>query len=260
MEPDETQLSPSSSLTQGIFRVPTDWPLVSTTTTTEDDKRIKRKQSLRVRPTQHLENAEPPSPLNFSFKSSAPSTASKMSLFHLFSRPKVERQRGYAEKGVDMSQAQTARLKAASTPNLVVQVRPPTNGDAQGLPTPMSLQTNGTKSSSRVKWKEPPPRDPAERRNGVFEPPPLFQAYPQSVRDGMLEVSDMTPEAVLQKARGKKSKAEMNVGEDGQSYRTKRSASCTKACSSLPTLGISKRYHTIYQDHTWPLFPYLSSS
>ena len=227
MEPSETQSGPSSSSTERISRAPTNWPLVSPTTRAQDNKRVKRKQSLRVRPTEYLENAEPPSPLNFSIKSSAVSTASRMSLFHLFSRPKVERQRGYAEKGVDVSQSRNPRLKAASTPNLVVQVQPPTNGDICGPPTPMSLQTNGTKSTPKVKWKEQPPRDPAERRNGVFDPPPLFQAYPQSLRDGMLEVSDITPEAVLHKARGKKSKAEMNVGEDGQSYRTKKSAKST---------------------------------
>ena len=197
MEPSETQFGPYSSSTPRISRAPTDWPLVAATPSIQDNKRVTRKQSLRVRPTEYLENAEPPSPLNFSIKSSAVSTSSRMSLFHLFSRPKVERQRGYAEKDVDVSQARNAKLKAASTPNLVVQVQPPTNGDIRGPPTPMSLQTNGIKSPSKVKWKEPPPRDPAERRNGVFEPPPLFQAYPQSLRDGMLEVSDMTPEAIL---------------------------------------------------------------
>lgn len=223
MEPNETHLDPPSTSIERISRVPTDWPLGSTSTITEVDKRVKRKQSLRVRPAQYLENAEPPSPLNFSVKSSAVSATSKMSLFHLFSRPKVERQRGYAEKGVDASQSQHAKLAAASTPNLVVHVRPPTNGDLRGPPTPMSLQTNGSKSTAKVKWKEQPPRDPAERRNGVFEPPPLFQAYPQSIKDGMLEVSDSSPEAVLHKGKGKKSRADFDAAEDSKSYMTKKS-------------------------------------
>lgn len=216
----ETDLDPPSR--PNISSEGTDWPLNSSTTSVPDKQA--RRKSLRVRPTEYLENAEPLSPLNLSPIFAPPPSSSKMSLFHLFSRPKVERQRGYAEKGVDVSQHQPTKHAAASTPNLVVHVQPPANNELR-VPTPMSLQSNRSKSPAKVTFKEPVPRDPAERRHGIFEPPPLFQAYPQSMKDGLLEVSDLSPEAVLHKTKGKKSKADTDgAGEDALSYKTKKSA------------------------------------
>ena len=220
MGPGETDLDPPSR--PNISSEGTDWPLNSPTAGVVD-KQANRK-SLRVRPSEYLENAEPLSPLNLSLQSPPLPTSPKMSLFHLFSRPKVERQRGYAEKGVDVSQPQPTKQAAASTPNLVVHVQPPANNELRA-PTPMSLPSSRSKSPGKVTFKEPLPRDPAERRSGIFEPPPLFQAYPQSMKDGLLEVSDFSPQTVLHKTKGKKSKADTDgVGEDAMSYRTKKSA------------------------------------
>lgn len=48
-----------------------------------------------------------------------------------------------------------------------------------------------------MSYREPAQPLPLERKTGPFEPPPLFQAYPQSMKDGTLELSTMSVEAAL---------------------------------------------------------------
>ena len=43
-----------------------------------------------------------------------------------------------------------------------------------------------------------------EQKKGSFDPPPLFQAFPQAVKDGILEVATISHEAVLQKSKARK--------------------------------------------------------
>jgi len=155
-------------------------------------KRLEGK-SLRLRPTEVLDNAEPPSPLkDASVKSVSTSTvSSKMSLFNLFSRPKVERARGHSEKTPEPPPVprKNTLKSSASTPNLVLHVQannavPPTSASVPP-PEPYS------KSSSRRKLRDtskPPTRD---RKPGSFDPPPLFQAYPQSIKDGTVELAQL---------------------------------------------------------------------
>ena len=225
MEQDETHLDPLSTLS--IPRETTNWPVSPCTV---EDKFEKRK-SLRVRPSQLLENAEPPSPLNLSFKSAPPQSAPKMSLFNIFSRPKVERQRGYAERGVDITPTFSSKNAASSTPNLVVQVQPP---DAAGRgPSAMSARVNTSKSASKLKFQEPAAA-PRELKRGPFEPPPLFRAYPQSTKDGTLELSNLSAEAIMQKTKNRKGVALQVPSADGEgttedmrSFDTKKSAKTT---------------------------------
>ena len=185
--------------------IPRETTTLSLEPSTIEDKRENRK-SLRIRPSQILENAEtvPLSPLNLSFKTEPAQRTPRMSLFNLFSRPKVEKQRGYAERGLERPSLPTKNA-SSSTPNLVVQVQP--SSAAATTPDAPSLRTNATKSTSRLTFKEPPPRALHERKTGPFEPPPLFQAYPQATKDGVLEVSNMSAEAVLQKSKSKKATA-----------------------------------------------------
>ena len=162
------------------------------------EKRRLKRQSLRVRPPILLDNAEPPTPLKAPSVRSASSKSSKMSLFHIFGRPKVEKQRGYAERGLEVPPPLPTN---ASKANLLVQVQ--SNDDPPMAPSTLSMRNTGPKSFSKSKVKETPP-PPREHKTGPFEPPPLFQAFPQSTKDGALEVCAMSAETVLQKTKSRK--------------------------------------------------------
>lgn len=193
------------------------------------ENKRKNRRSLRVRPTEILENAEPPSPLkDFSLKSAPLPSNSKMSLFNLFSRPKVEKARGYAEAGLETASPVQSKAANASKHSLVVQVEPAKHGLRSQ--SSMSFRKDGAKSASKSKGIEPIPPLPRERKAG-FEPPPLFQAYPQSTKDGTLEMSTMSTEQVLQKTKSRRAGSAhtpaLNLGnqdpmEDSLSTDTKR--------------------------------------
>ena len=202
MEPDQAFLSPPRPRRQGNNLQPY-------TSNLQDRRGLSRRQSLRLRPSEVLENAEPTSPLNLSVKSgtSSRTASSKMSLFNLFSRPKVERQRGYTERGHDIPNIPPLPEKHAnaSKPELVVQVE--RTDDVPSAPSVQSGKSNATKSTSRLKSKEPippAPTPPQERKAGSFQPPPLFQAYPQSSKDGRVEISTMSAETIHHKTKQKR--------------------------------------------------------
>ncbi|KAK3703856.1 hypothetical protein LTR37_014179 [Vermiconidia calcicola] len=191
MEPDETKPNPSSTLP--TLEAPADWPLKSSTSTLEE--KIEDRKRLWIRQPPYLDNAEPPSPLNPSLQSAPLPQTSRMSLFNLFSKPKAERQRGYTEQGLDAPTRLSAKQFNQSNPNLVAQAQ---------APSVLSLQTARTRVASRWKSKEASKPPSQERKNGSFEPPPLYQAYPQSMKEGTLEVSTMTVESLRQKLKHKR--------------------------------------------------------
>lgn len=166
-----------------------------------------RGKSLRTRPSQLLENynAEPLSPLKDpELHHPLQQRASKMSLFSLFNRPKVEKARGYAEPGLTLLSPQDA---SAPRSDLLAQ----TGSNDAPSDRPLRAQSsmsfrNATKSvSSKAKAKVAAAQQAqATLKAGPWEPPPLFQAYPQSTKHGALEASTMTAEAVLQKSRSRK--------------------------------------------------------
>jgi hypothetical protein len=192
-------------------------------------QKAQNRQSLRLRPAQHFENVEPRSPL----KEPAPRVEtqpkpSKMSLFNLFSKPKVERQRGYTERGLDVPlvpqlPASQSR-KNASTPNLLGPVRQPSASEIKPtLPSPAASAP--LRPTARLKFTEPPgpPKPPVrEHKSGPFEAPPLFQAYPQSTKDGLLELSSMTAD---HRSRARKTDANLRerAMEENASIYTSRS-------------------------------------
>ena len=187
MEPGETHLESSTP------RSPQHLTDCRPTTANLEERREKR-QSLRLRPSQILDkqDAEPPLFLTSEPLPSKP----KMSLFNLFSRPKVEKQRGYTEKDLAVRPLLPSNRDAnTSKPDLVVQVQP-ANASARA-PSAMSLRSAGTKSTSNLKSQPPLPPIPHDFKTGPFDPPPLFQAYPQSMKDGTLELSTMSVEAAL---------------------------------------------------------------
>ncbi|KAK5118765.1 hypothetical protein LTR85_007971 [Meristemomyces frigidus] len=198
-----------------------------------------RGKSLRTRPSQILENynAQPLAPMKDpAAHPQLQQRASKMSLFSLFSKPKVEKARGYAEQGLAVPSAHAGN---ASRADLLVQDG---SNDAPGdvpprAPSAMSFR-NATKSAStRAKAKvAAAQQSQSTRKAGSWEPPPLFQAYPQSTKHGILEMSTMTAEAVLQKSKSRKTgglhapNAEITPREsveDGGSVDTRRTARST---------------------------------
>ncbi|KAL1305465.1 hypothetical protein AAFC00_002344 [Neodothiora populina] len=112
-------------------------------------------------------------------------TSSKMSLFSLFSRPKVERLRGYAEPGLDLSPLEKSTSRSASPDS---RLRQTLSLNRSQPATPRS----GTGVSFREGDFTGSPRDDrgaergltrqTRRDNNNFVPPPLFQAYAQSVK------------------------------------------------------------------------------
>lgn len=190
--------------------------------------------SWRPRSPETLDNAKPPSPLKDASTKSVPAVqpaAAKMSLFNIFSRPKVERARGHTERGLDApipAKKTRSGLKAsASTPNLALKAQ----SDAPEPPRPTAPPppVPSAKNAQKLKFKEPVKPSIRERKPGSFDPPPLFQAYPQSMKDGMLELSMLSAETVQQKSKSRNAggglgdgKAEISA-DDTASMDTKRS-------------------------------------
>ncbi|KAH7128799.1 hypothetical protein B0J11DRAFT_578970 [Dendryphion nanum] len=127
-----------------------------------------------------------PIPLNPSTSMSPPKlerSASKMSLFNLFSRPKVEKARGHTEVGlaIPMEPQQPPKPAPVSPPKSSLRVNPP----------PFVQQAH--RSRSRMSLK------PASvRRHPIdWDPPPLFQAYPQSIKYATVQACSFSPDILL---------------------------------------------------------------
>jgi hypothetical protein len=111
---------------------------------------------------------------------------SKMTLFDLFSKPKVERARGHHEATENLPErSQTPahfyrRPEKETPPQSVAPSRPQSR-----LITPVQ--------SSTVKpLPSKPPRPPDD-----WDPPPLFQAYPQSIKHGSVQSTNLSTEVLL---------------------------------------------------------------
>ncbi|KAF1923319.1 uncharacterized protein M421DRAFT_328538 [Didymella exigua CBS 183.55] len=122
---------------------------------------------------------------------------SKMSLFSLFSRPKVETARGHTEVGL----AVPMRPQTPPKPEV-----PPKSALRQN-PTPAAPQSIRSRSSllfRPMSMKPPPPANDA----GHWEPPPLFQAFPQSVKHATVQACVFPPE-VLMRTQSQRRQAEL---------------------------------------------------
>lgn len=199
-----------------------------------------RRKSIRTRPSQYLakQDAPPLSPM----KDSAPHPpqlqprASKMSLFNLFSKPKVEKARGYAEPGLAASPVLRSKEANASRPDLLAKVE---SNHAPEDPIPRTTSAmsfrNLTRPASRTTMRSHAPQPTSrERSEASWAPPPLFQAYPQATRYGTLESGMMSTDKVLQKSKSKKYTGLMvelsppqGTMEDNGSIETRRTARTT---------------------------------
>jgi hypothetical protein len=127
-------------------------------------------------------------------------SASKMSLFNLFSRPKVERARGHTEVGL-------AVPMRPQTPPKPSQSSSAPKSSLRHNPSPPAQQTIRARSSQifRPTSMRPPPHP---KEFGTWEPPPLFQAFPQSVKHATVQACIFAPE-VLMRTQSQRRQAEV---------------------------------------------------
>ncbi|OAL47727.1 hypothetical protein IQ07DRAFT_646632 [Pyrenochaeta sp. DS3sAY3a] len=124
-------------------------------------------------------------------------TASKMSLFNLFSRPKVEKARGHIEVGL----AVPLRPQTPPKPS-----PPPPKSALRQNPSPPAQQTIRARSSQMFRPMSMRP-SPSTKEFGSWDPPPLFQAFPQSVKHATVQACIFPPE-VLMRTQSQRRQAE----------------------------------------------------
>jgi hypothetical protein len=117
--------------------------------------------------------------------------ASRMSLFNLFSKPKVEKARGHTEVGMAVPMQPPPPPKAAP-------VSPPKSSLRHNPPPPVQ-QIQRVRSSQMIRPLStirtstiPTPADADH-----WEPPPLFQAYPQSIKYATVQACAFSPDMLL---------------------------------------------------------------
>jgi hypothetical protein len=180
-----------------LLRVPTDKP---------EHVSLSKRRSLRVRPTEHLDkdvNA-PRAPLREGSKpKELQSKSSKMSLFNLFSKPKVEKLRGHSEQALSTSRS-NIDLRAAKQTAIVTarEIEPEVTRTPSLAPKALS------KKASRMTLREPPSAPASKELKTVTgEPLPLFQAWPQAIKHAVLEVSSITSDLLSQQSKNRQSAA-----------------------------------------------------
>lgn len=118
---------------------------------------------------------------------------SKMSLFDLFSKPKVERARGFHESG-----GESIPERSQTPAHFYRNKEKPRQPEAAAMIRPRS-RTSGRRTPSQragaAKPERPPPDD--------WVPPPLFQAYPQAIKHGVLQGTTISAETLLRAAHYK---------------------------------------------------------
>ncbi|KAJ4309285.1 hypothetical protein N0V94_009004 [Neodidymelliopsis sp. IMI 364377] len=120
-----------------------------------------------------------------------------MSLFSLFSRPKVERARGHTEVGLAVPMRPQTPPKPAVPPKSALRQNP--SPSAQ-----QSIRSRSSLMFRPMSMKPPPP----DNESGVWEPPPLFQAFPQSVKHATVQACVFPPE-VLMRTQSQRRQAEL---------------------------------------------------
>jgi hypothetical protein len=148
----------------------------------------------RNRSSAHLVVPQPaPAPAAPASSKQAPSlsrTASRMSIFNLFSKPKVEKARGHTEVGLAVPMPPPPPPKPAS-------VSPPKSSLRQNPPPPVQ-QAQRMRSSQMIRpmsVRAPTPQNPPDSEH--WEQPPLFQAYQQSIKHATVQSCAFSPDMLL---------------------------------------------------------------
>ncbi|SMR45865.1 unnamed protein product [Zymoseptoria tritici ST99CH_1E4] len=159
---------------------------------------LNKRKSLRLRPTESFEqqDAAPLQPLrNPKSQPDLRSRASsKMSLFSLFSKPKVEKHRGAAELAWN-----PAPLSAGSGSHKEL-TGPAIGVDNEPIEPRPRTSRSQSRSGYRMKSRDPPPPVPAipnDQKLRPLEALPLFQIWPQAIRHGFFQSSTWTSQELL---------------------------------------------------------------
>jgi hypothetical protein len=172
-----------------------------------------------------------------------------MSLFSLFSRPKVQKLRGYAESGLSTpgprTEAESSKVDLNGGMQHIRQEVPRSTSS-------MSFRTHRTHGSSH-KVKHPTARRVSQdHRTLNYDPPPLFQAFARSTINGLVEVSTASPETVTAKSRTKRvgalhlpaesaSRVSTDTSRSGDALRLGRFASRTSGSMSVTHVDLERK-------------------
>jgi hypothetical protein len=117
-------------------------------------------------------------------------SASRMSLFNLFSKPKVEKARGHTEVGLAVPmQPPTPKAAPPSPPKSSLRHNPsPPVQQVQRMRSSQMIRPLSSIRTSTI----PKPTDIDH-----WEPPPLFQAYPQSIKYATVQACAFSPDMLL---------------------------------------------------------------
>lgn len=201
---------PELSRSQTNLDVAAGFPVLPVPVSSATTPLVNKRKSLRLRPDEilNLQDADPLPLMNAPPTTPAPQlrarTSAKMSLFNLFSKPKVEKLRGYAEPGMD-GPPHGCSISAASTSRPAPFTRTQHADPQTGMLRPSTSKSYSSKAA-KLAVKEPSPSLPINRtaRMRSFDPPPLFQVWPQAIRHALFEVATMAPDMALQKSKNRK--------------------------------------------------------
>ncbi|KAF4304891.1 hypothetical protein GTA08_BOTSDO06124 [Botryosphaeria dothidea] len=170
---------------------------------------------------------------------------SSMSLFSLFSRPKVERARGHHEAGLptipDLPEAKptTALSPVTATPHTTLS-KPAVE------PRPMAPKSRGGSFNRRYR----------SAGSSNWEPPPLFQAYPQAIKHATLQATNASAEAIISTQAHKRqysilkenlqSKLDLSTAGDEAAATTEKLQKREKRMSTSSSQGAPDLTHKVY--------------
>lgn len=226
MASDERVPQPTAALTRKPIK---ELPPIRTDTDDQPQTRRRRKSLRAYRPAVDLNNEKPlPVLRDVINEPRRPAPRSNMSLFSsLFSRPKVQKSRGYTEADLTptFKDGHNSRPDSLATDSS----EPPRSISA------LSFRTNVTDAPTRRTGYQEPRGPLPDRRPPGWDPPPLFQALAQSTKHGLAEVSMSAPETVLAKSRAVRNRA-LQVPEGGPRTSTDTSESAEAKRSARTTL------------------------
>ena len=227
---------------------------------------LQKRKSLRTRPAEQLERQNtsplrepPPPPPSSRARPELQSRSSKLSLFNLFSKPKVERSRGHVEPGgsnaplpVRPPPGELRATKSEANINRLLETSaaPPAAAPSVRAPRPLTAKSLTFKSSRSITKDAAAPPLPAKESShsrvaGPHDLPPLFQAWPQAVKHAVLEVTTITSDMMTQQARSRRSAATMDASarnsEDGSSPTDKKAGFRHGSKGSISSYDLPKK-------------------
>ncbi|GME23868.1 hypothetical protein GTA08_BOTSDO06124 [Neofusicoccum parvum] len=206
--------------------------------------RWRRSRPVVLPPPEHKVAPPPPQPVP-NPPAKLEHRKSSMSLFSLFSRPRVERARGHHEAGLptipDVPEAKptTALSPVTATPHTIISKVDP--------PRAMTPKSRGGSFNRR----------PRTGGSSNWEPPPLFQAYPQAIKHAMLQATNASAEAIISTQSHKRqysilkenlqSKLDLSgAGEEAAPTVTEKLQKREKRMSTSSAVGTPDLTHKVY--------------